>query len=132
MFCPQCKAEYRPGFIWCSDCDIELVDHLPLDAVTSQEAENSSYVVVATVQGSLEESQICSFLEANDIPAQVQQREGVLRKLYGINVNGFGAVQILVPREFAGTAIDLLAKADRGELEIDAENGETPTGKESR
>src|SRR5712691_3163834 len=25
MFCPQCKAEYRVGFIRCSDCDVELV-----------------------------------------------------------------------------------------------------------
>jgi hypothetical protein len=28
MVCPQCDAEYRPGFIRCSDCDEELVDHL--------------------------------------------------------------------------------------------------------
>jgi hypothetical protein len=28
MFCPQCDAEYRPGFIRCSDCDVELADHL--------------------------------------------------------------------------------------------------------
>ena len=25
MFCPQCKAEYRPGFTHCSDCDVDLV-----------------------------------------------------------------------------------------------------------
>jgi hypothetical protein len=25
MFCPQCKAEYRPGFTRCADCDVELV-----------------------------------------------------------------------------------------------------------
>ena len=31
MFCPQCRAEYRAGFVRCSDCDIELVDQLPLD-----------------------------------------------------------------------------------------------------
>ena len=32
MFCPQCRAEYRPGFHRCSDCDMELVDQLPPDA----------------------------------------------------------------------------------------------------
>jgi len=31
MHCPQCRAEYRAGFIRCSDCDVELVDHLPVD-----------------------------------------------------------------------------------------------------
>ena len=25
MFCPECHAEYRPGFDRCSDCDVELV-----------------------------------------------------------------------------------------------------------
>src|SRR5256885_8989769 len=26
MFCPQCKAEYRPGFSRCSDCEVDLVE----------------------------------------------------------------------------------------------------------
>ena len=26
MFCPQCRAEYRPGFTHCTDCDVDLVD----------------------------------------------------------------------------------------------------------
>ena len=29
MFCPVCEAEYRPGFLKCSDCGIELVAALP-------------------------------------------------------------------------------------------------------
>jgi hypothetical protein len=29
MFCPQCKAEYRDGFVRCSDCDMALVGELP-------------------------------------------------------------------------------------------------------
>jgi hypothetical protein len=29
MFCPQCKAEYRPGFSRCSDCEVDLVNELP-------------------------------------------------------------------------------------------------------
>jgi hypothetical protein len=26
MFCPQCRAEYRPGFARCADCQIDLVE----------------------------------------------------------------------------------------------------------
>lgn len=29
MFCPRCRAEYRPGFTRCADCDVDLVDALP-------------------------------------------------------------------------------------------------------
>lgn len=28
MICPQCQAEYRPGFSVCMDCDVELVESL--------------------------------------------------------------------------------------------------------
>lgn len=29
MFCPVCRAEYRPGFTRCTDCDVDLVAELP-------------------------------------------------------------------------------------------------------
>src|SRR5215475_13286722 len=29
MYCPECRAEFRPGFIRCSDCDVDLVEELP-------------------------------------------------------------------------------------------------------
>ena len=34
MICPQCGAEYRPGFTQCSDCLIDLVEQ-PVDAAES-------------------------------------------------------------------------------------------------
>jgi hypothetical protein len=30
MFCPQCEAEYLPPIPRCSDCDMPLVEHLPV------------------------------------------------------------------------------------------------------
>ena len=123
MFCPQCQAEYRPGFVRCSDCDVELVDHLeerePAEAHSEQRVEVAydDYVVVSTAQGPFEEGQVCSFLEAYGIPTQIRG-EGV-RKAYGITLDGIGASKILVPRELEATARDLLARADQGELKID-------------
>ena len=37
MICPDCKAEYRPGFSRCADCDVELVYVLP-SASASEES----------------------------------------------------------------------------------------------
>ena len=28
MFCPICRAEYREGFLECTDCDVDLVEEL--------------------------------------------------------------------------------------------------------
>jgi len=33
MFCPECRAEYRPGFYECSDCHVPLVGSLPPEPV---------------------------------------------------------------------------------------------------
>ncbi len=29
MFCPECRAEYRPGFTRCSDCGVDLLHEVP-------------------------------------------------------------------------------------------------------
>jgi hypothetical protein len=122
MFCPQCKAEYRLGFIRCNDCDIGLVDYLPQDAVHSKDAGNSGYVEVATVQRQMEADQICSFLEANGIPVVIEGEP--FRNVYEMKISGEKALHIMVPQELTITALDLLARADRGELAINSADDE--------
>jgi hypothetical protein len=117
MFCPQCKAEYRPGFIRCSDCDVELVDCLPPEIQEPKTTEEFDYVAIRRVQRPFEEGQICSFLQANGIPAQARSL-WVRRD----NAIGTGPVEILVPRDCVVNALELLAKADRGDLEIEPED----------
>ena len=75
------------------------------------------YVVVSTVQGQFDEGQVRAFLEANGVPTQA--RGEALRKTHGLTMDGLGAVEILVPREQADDARDLLARAERGEMRID-------------
>jgi hypothetical protein len=41
MFCPDCKAEYRPGFTRCSDCGLDLVEHLEQTNIRSNNPELS-------------------------------------------------------------------------------------------
>jgi hypothetical protein len=77
---------------------------------------DSEYVVIANASGAYEDSQICSFLEANGIPAQI--RSNTQRKPYSM---GIWPVQIVVPREFAFAARQLLETADRGVLKIEEE-----------
>src|SRR5882762_11235382 len=74
MFCPQCKAEYRPGFSRCSDCEVDLVDHLPVESYRSTLAplEAQRKRVWFSDEG---EScvYVCAGLSAAGIPFEVTQ-----------------------------------------------------------
>ncbi len=74
-------------------------------------------VVIFTAQGEIEETQVRSFLAANNIPTIVSGE--ALRKTHGLTLNGLGAVEILVAAEHERQARDLLAQAERGELTLD-------------
>jgi len=76
----------------------------------------SDYVAIRSVQTLYEEAQICSFLEANNIPSLVSGE--VVGRVYGLTMDGLGARRVMVPRELADAACSLLEKADRGEMEI--------------
>jgi hypothetical protein len=42
MICPNCKAEYRPGFTRCADCLVPLVDALPEPELGTSKRHKSS------------------------------------------------------------------------------------------
>jgi hypothetical protein len=99
---------------------MDLVDHLPeehpneLDNPTRHKNIGPhDYVVVATANDSIQEGQICSFLQAHGIPAR-SIHEGLRRRVATEPTN------ILVPSESANAARDLLQRVDRGEFRIDA------------
>ena len=115
MFCPECQAEYRPGFTRCSDCNVDLVEQLEI-AHEMPGQHDPDYVRVATVQGAIEEDQVRSFLEANNIPSETFGE--AVRHTHHITIDGLGAVSVFVPREFAARARELMKKVERGELEI--------------
>lgn len=74
------------------------------------------FVTVATVQGEVAGGQTRGFLEANGILVQVRGES--LRLTHALTLDGIGAVEILVPRDQAEAARDLLAHADRGDFRI--------------
>ena len=98
MICPECKAEYRPGFTRCADCDVELV---------WEQAEASSSPFGAAEPGDPNEDPYCSFWKGDDprIHAdlcEVLDEAGiphntVFRRDHLFNLNNFPAYQIGVP-----------------------------------
>lgn len=66
--CPNCRMEYRSGFTHCIDCDVDLVDTLPLEERQQGESESSTDLVeLASFPNSSEAEMIRELLEDNDI-----------------------------------------------------------------
>jgi hypothetical protein len=101
MFCPRCKAEYRPGFTRCADCDVELVDQLP------EAPSPEPYVSVWTGEDREGCVFACRELKALGIPFTVNQRRN---QLWDRGVEEH--YEIDVPSQFSGQATAELAKGN--------------------
>ena len=75
MYCPRCKAEYRPGFTRCNECDLPLVYRLPV--VPKQISEmDLELVVIRTYNNKLDADVARMTLEAAGIESMLRS-EGV-------------------------------------------------------
>ena len=69
MFCPECRAEYRPGFTHCTDCDVDLVAELPKSE--SDDCAKFSHVWTGKDQDRC--LALCKDFRAKGIPFKVEQ-----------------------------------------------------------
>jgi len=98
MFCPQCKAEYRPGFTRCADCDVDLVYEPPASASGPGEAggqtENPEDPFCSFWRGDDPRihAELCELLNEEGIPHKTVRREDHL-----FNLNTKSAFEIGIP-----------------------------------
>jgi hypothetical protein len=112
LYCPQCGADYRPGFTLCSDCLVPLVDRsseasapaAPVPAVTAPSAEAlRRHLELVTVFKTGDPGLIAvvkSILQSAEIPFTtkgegIQDLTGVGRLGSGYNP-AFGPVEVQV------------------------------------
>jgi hypothetical protein len=98
MFCPQCNAEYRPGFTRCADCDVDLVNEPPEYALAGQGPANP---------GDPNEDPFCSFWKGEDARVHAELCEvldeagiphkSVFRRDHLFNLSNFPGYQVGVP-----------------------------------
>ena len=98
MFCPQCRSEYRPGFIRCNDCDADLVWELPRDEEHGE--PNQALIAVAE-----------SVLGGADIPCVIRNK--YVHRALGGDVFTVVPAQVFVRDDDAGDARELLADLSR-------------------
>ena len=98
MFCPQCNAEYRPGFTRCTDCDVDLVNEPPQYALAGQPPVDP---------GDPNDDPFCSFWKGQDARVhaelcEVLEQAGIAHKTifrsdHLFNFSNFPAYEIGVP-----------------------------------
>ncbi len=127
MFCPQCKAEYRVGFIRCSDCDVELVDHLPVDPPVVDSGLDAHHfeaepelVVIRTFPSGLDADLAKSVLEAAGIPSMIRGDDS-RRYYYGYALVLSMGIELLVRAEDAEDAEKIL------DMDVTREDNPTET-----
>jgi hypothetical protein len=98
MFCPECKTEYRPGFIHCSDCNVDLVESI-------LEPDHGSDLELHGVWEGQDQSEcvsICKRLRAAEIPFKVIQNHQLYLKRLDENF------KIGVPLKFSSKAKEII------------------------
>ncbi len=71
MFCPNCEAEYEPGFTHCADDGTELVAQLSVEAGAHDDSE-ASFVPLHTLSSPAEAEMVNDILQQNGIRSVVQ------------------------------------------------------------
>jgi len=78
-------------------------------------SDKSNFVVISTVQGELVANVIKSHLESEGIPVLLEYESAGI--VYGLTVDGLGQVKILVPRELAEEARQIIEPKEPDQTE---------------
>lgn len=100
MICPECKAEYRPGFTRCVDCDVDLVweqaeqvaSPAPHGAVEPGDPDEDPFCSFWKGDDPRIHADLCEVLDEAGIPHNT-----VFRRDHLFNLKNFPAYEIGVP-----------------------------------
>lgn len=72
MYCPNCRAEYRPGFTRCADCEVDLVEELGAGGVEEEGPVSNDLEPFHETHSSDELAAILEAFEEHHVPYVVQ------------------------------------------------------------
>lgn len=132
MICPQCKAEYRPGFTHCVDCDVDLVAELPKDAIEMRRVGEDGEYRVPGGPGDPNEDPFCSFWKGDDPRVHAElcsvlddagiPHNTVYRRDHLFNLRNYAAFEIGVPFSMYERAENAVKQAYEGADKTDVES----------
>lgn len=123
-YCPMCKQAYADDLTECPEDRTPLVDELPFQTVP---AAGATWVEIASTGTDDEAKLIQGFLEAEGIPAQI---ENVKFSMEPINFGTMGDIRVYVAAEDEQRALELMKQrsAEYEKLDDDSETVVTDEG----
>jgi predicted amidophosphoribosyltransferase len=107
-FCPKCRNEYVEGTDVCEDCGVTLTQTLPPES--KKRPDESELVEVWYAQGEMDAQLVRSLLESNGIESMFSGES--IRLTHGFTVDGLAEVRILVRKDDAKRACDVIASLE--------------------
>jgi hypothetical protein len=115
MYCPECRGEYREGFLECADCGVPLVESPP------EPEEHPDPELVTVLEAG--DPALLAFAESLLVDAEIPyaKRGEFLQGLFGLGSLGTGTdlvagpVVIQVAKENADSALQILARIEAEE-----------------
>ncbi len=125
--CPRCSSEYKEGFDRCADCDVELVESLPPEALNPAPSGGFKAVLVTTRQ---DEALIArSILETHGIRTFIENEHGAM---LAIGIPSLAIpYEVKVPEENLEEAQRVLRETRNAETS-DAQGQEKPSHRSFR
>lgn len=117
-YCPTCKEAVDDNVAECPECGAKVVDELPFQTI---EAQNSTWVEIASCGGEDEANLIRGFLQAEGIPAQI---ENVKFSMEPINFGKMGDIRVYVSTEDEARALELMRAREKEWNKLD-DDGDT-------
>ncbi|MCU0290798.1 MAG: DUF2007 domain-containing protein [Thermoanaerobaculaceae bacterium] len=109
-WCPECRAEYRDGFVRCSECQVDLVAVLPEDG----DRDDQEWVEVGAFP-TLEAAELAQgYLQGAGIEAELRDPDPGHHEILPAS----GWVALAVAPDSVAVARQLLDEAEKGQAAV--------------
>jgi hypothetical protein len=98
MFCPQCRVEYREGFVECADCHVPLVERLREPATPEAEEGDLDVLIRTGLRSPVAIGLAKTLLQGAGIPFFAMDQNTTARQESG-NLIGWWTVRVPSERE---------------------------------
>jgi hypothetical protein len=110
MFCPQCREEYRHGFVECTECRVPLVDRLPEPEERETDDDDLGALIQTSLEGPVAITLVESLFQEAGIPFFAVNQNRMSQQEGG---NFLGWWNVRVPRRREADAREILESVEK-------------------